>query len=95
MAPDQQATEASSAFTHSNAVIMINGVRAAVAAVAIQYVEDKEQLYEPVIPTTLKLEWKRYDRINAHRSDLQQVARAQRHLERMRKVRRNARKKKR
>lgn len=43
-------------------------------------IDEPEPIYEPFIPTAWKLEAKRYDRINAKRKYLSEVARAKRHF---------------
>ena len=43
-------------------------------------IEETEPIYEPFIPTAWKLEAKRYDRINAKRKYLSDIAKAKRHF---------------
>ena len=50
------------------------------AILEYQEPEPQEQYFEPFIPTAWKLEQNRYDRINAKRKYLSDVARAKRHL---------------
>ena len=83
MAPDQGPTGSSTAHSTTAAY-----------AVMILY-DDKpeEQYFEPIVPTSWMLESRRYDRINAGRKYLSEVAKAKRHHGQRNLLRKLARKK--
>jgi hypothetical protein len=79
MAPDQGPYGSSTAFASTKATCIFNHVRLLVSQVDIEY-EEPEEIDEPFVSTAWKLEQRRYDRINAKRKYLRDVARAKRHF---------------
>lgn len=82
MAPDtnQGCTGASHAYAVAQALQAVrrNTTGAAIACVCVE--PDEEPRFEPFVPTSWILESKRYDRINARRKYLSELARAKRHF---------------
>jgi len=89
MAPDQKpeaSTEPSSSYT----IVVVDGLRIAIVGTTtsaflpadqtFEEIEPLEQYFENSLPTRWKLEARRYDRINADRKYLSEVARAKRHF---------------
>jgi hypothetical protein len=88
MAPDQQAIGNSVAHGSIRAMEL----RMAMACVVAEQEKEQERLYDPYLPKWWTLQCRQYDRINAHRDYLKQVAKAKRHLN-QRRFRKLARKK--
>jgi hypothetical protein len=78
MAPDQnpQATGEAAMCPPTSTTAM----RTAIACAIVELEEQEERIYEPFIPPIWKFELRQYDRINAERKYLSEIARAKRHF---------------
>ena len=77
---DQGCTGASHAYAVAKALQAIKIIEIGATISHVCVVPDEEPRFEPVVQTSWILESKRYDRINARRKYLSEIARAKRHF---------------